>query len=171
MDLFFDKLKSPIVAEDLGVIDDGVKNLMSSSGYPGMRVLEFGFDGNDNNINLPHNYPENTISYTGTHDNMTYIQFLNDNKDKISYLNNELLKFGIEKSNDIYELAKKSIEMVLKSNSKIAIIPIQDLYMLDGNSRMNEPSTMSKNNWSFRITKYDESIKDDILKLIKDSNR
>ena len=171
MDLFYDKLTLDIVAEDLGVIDDGVIRLMSSSGYPGMRVLEFGFGGNDTNINLPHNYPINSLCYTGTHDNMPYLSYLALNNDIIPALNNELKRFGIKETNDIKELCYKSIEMLLKSNSIITIIPIQDLYLLDLTSRMNEPSTMSDKNWSFRITGYDYSITDKIKRLIKDSNR
>ena len=67
----FDGMHSlEIVAEDLGLIDDGVLRLMKHVGYPGMRVLEFAFDGNAENTNKPSNSPVNSVTYTGTHDNI-----------------------------------------------------------------------------------------------------
>ena len=74
--LFEDMKSYAIVAEDLGVIDDGVRKLMKDTGYPGMKVFEFAFNGDPENEYLPSKYNENCVAYTGTHDNDTLRSFL-----------------------------------------------------------------------------------------------
>ena len=76
MDLFAHIEARAIVAEDLGVIDDGVRDLLKATGYPGMKVFEFAFDGNPENEYLPSKYSENCVAYTGTHDNDTLRSFI-----------------------------------------------------------------------------------------------
>ena len=66
-----------IIAEDLGFLTPAVKKLLSDSGFPGMRILEFGFESRDGQSrDLPHNYPVHSVAYVGTHDNMTAMQWL-----------------------------------------------------------------------------------------------
>ena len=73
---FFDAVKEemgdvPIIAEDLGVFGEDVTQLLDKTRFPGMRVIQFGFDPCGNSTHLPHNYPLNTVAYVGTHDNTT----------------------------------------------------------------------------------------------------
>lgn len=133
-----------IIAEDLGHLTEGVYELLNACGFPGMKVLQFGFDPYNDNPYLPHNYPKNCIVYTGTHDNDTcYGWYKNEpNKEYIrDYLN-------IENDDDVPEAM---IRAALSSRAKLAIIPIQDFLGIPG--RMNTPSTLNTDNWSFRITK------------------
>ena len=62
-----------IVAEDLGIITDEVRDLLDYTGFPGMKIVQFGFSSDADNLNLPHNYPKNSVAYTGTHDNDTVL--------------------------------------------------------------------------------------------------
>lgn len=147
MDLF-DKIKKEckidIIAEDLGHLTDEVYELLDSCGFPGMKVLQFGFDPYNDNPYLIHNYPKNSIAYTGTHDNDTCQGWFETegNKEFIKeYLN-------VQDDSDVPEAMVRS---VLSSPSKLAIILIQDFLNIPG--RMNTPSTLNEDNWSFRITK------------------
>lgn len=133
-----------IIAEDLGLITDGVRDLLKKTGYPGMKLLQFAFDSNEDNNYLPHYYDKNTVAYTGTHDNPTskeYFKLLNKNdlKYALNYMNH---RFG----NKVLSLIKET----LKSPSYIAIIPIQDYLFLGKNARINTPSTLG-NNWTWRL--------------------
>ncbi|EJW92710.1 Glycoside hydrolase, family 77, partial [gut metagenome] len=65
----------PIIAEDLGLMFDSVRQLLKESGYPGMKVLQFAFDPNSDSEYLPHNYPVNSVAYPGTHDNATAVEW------------------------------------------------------------------------------------------------
>lgn len=99
--LFEDMKNLPIVAEDLGVIDEGVLRLMKNVGYPGMRVLEFAFDGNADNTNKPSNSPENSVAYTGTHDNppfAAYVRSLPESEKQrfVRDFRDECKKFGVD---------------------------------------------------------------------------
>ena len=158
--LFDGKENLNIVAEDLGFIDEGVRTLMKQTGYPGMKILEFAFDGSPINEHKPTNTTENFCIYTGTHDNMPLYQYILDQDeehfnimvdDVITECNALGVTFkGIKTPKTI---TKKITELAFASKAKICIIPIQDLLCLDGTSRMNLPSTVSNNNWSFRVEK------------------
>lgn len=148
---FFDKLKNKLedidlIAEDLGYYTPSLKSLLKDSGYPGMRVLEFAFDSRDDHKSdyLPHKYIENTIAYTGTHDNDTLIGWINS-----AYLGD--IKYacdyvGAKNSKDLPKLLMKSLWM---SKAKLVIVQAQDILGLDGKARMNIPS-VPKGNWSWR---------------------
>ena len=163
---FIDILKNEcsnikIIAEDLGEITDKVRNLLIKTKIPGMRVFQFGFD-NDNSPHLPHNYPENCISYTGTHDNNTLLGFLyecDENKRQkiLEYCNH----------NDDFKRANFSIiKTMLKSSASTVIFPIQDILGFGKDTRMNTPGK-AEGNWAFRITKEQlDSIDTDYLKHI-----
>lgn len=163
-DLFKDKLNLKIVAEDLGVIDDGVRQLMKETNYPGMKILEFAFDGSPLNEHKPSNYTENYVVYTGTHDNeplYSYIINLSD-EDLIKYKNDlisECEKLNIKPHmHGINQIIDTVIELAYASKAFLAIFPMQDLLHEDKSSRMNFPSTVSTDNWSYRVNKKDLSI-------------
>lgn len=138
-----------IIAEDLGEITPEVERLVLDSTYPGMRVLQFGLLGEDNSMHLPHNYPNNCVAYTGTHDNNTllgYVWDLDDGKRKrfLDY-------FGYEGADwdNCYDTV---IRTMLASHAGLVIFPVQDLLKYGKDTRLNTPGSCD-DNWSFRITK------------------
>jgi len=144
----FDRIKREcnieIIAEDLGHLTEGVYELLANCGFPGMKVLQFAFDPYNDNPYLLHHYPENSVAYTGTHDNDTCRGWYETEGNK------EFIKDYLNiKSDD--EVCEAMVRAVLSSPSKLAIIPIQDFLDIPG--RMNTPSTLNTDNWSFRITK------------------
>lgn len=171
-DFFKDKLNLNIVAEDLGLIDDGVRELMRKVNYPGMKVLEFAFDGNKDNDHKPSNFKENVVVYTGTHDNMPLYQYildLDENNLEIfkNDLKNECLLLNVKyRGRSAKTLCQTVVELAFASKANTCIIPIQDLLGLDGSTRMNFPSTLSKANWSFRMSK--NMLKDNVLIELND---
>ena len=148
--------KLNIIAEDLGSLDMGVYRLMDETGYPGMKVMEFAFDGNEDNPYLPKNIKENSVCYTGTHDNDTLLGYIKKLKKKeyevfVKGLEEVLGKEQIElELTDKRSVAKAVLFVTLWSRSKLAVIPIQDILLLGSRSRMNTPST-SRGNWQFKL--------------------
>ena len=148
--------KLNIIAEDLGSLDKGVYRLMDETEYPGMKVMEFAFDGNKNNPYLPKNIKENSVCYTGTHDNDTLLGYIKKLKKKeyeviVKGLEEVLGKEQIElELTDKRSVAKAVLFVTLWSRSKLAVIPIQDILLLGSSSRMNTPST-SRGNWQFKL--------------------
>ena len=147
---FFNKMKErlgdvPIIAEDLGYMTPGVKQLLKESGYPGMKILEFAFDSRANNDYLPHNYTRNSVCYTGTHDNDTIMSWLKT-----------ISKSDFEFAKGYCALDKTEgynwgfIRTAYASVSDYAIVQMQDILGLGGEARMNEPSTLGKN-WTWRM--------------------
>ncbi len=137
-----------IIAEDLGDIFDSVKKLLSDTGFPGMRVLQFGFNPeNCDNDHLPHNYPKNSVCYTGTHDNATFKQWYKEADKKTRKMArryfNKFLSTPISRS---------GIRCAYSSPSFLTIIPMQDILGLGAKARMNVPSTLG-GNWSWRMGK------------------
>lgn len=134
-----------IIAEDLGFLTDEVVNFKNESGYPGMKVLEFAFDSNEESDYLPHNYDENCFVYTGTHDNDTVMGWFNNSK-----------KDDIERAIDYLRLTKEEgyewgfIRGAWSSVGVVSIAQMQDFLGLDENDRMNIPSTIG-NNWKWRM--------------------
>lgn len=171
-ELFKGKSKLNIIAEDLGIIDDGVRKLLSDTKYPGMKVLEFAFDGNPYNDHLPSNFGKNVVVYTGTHDNMPFRQYLetldDDSKERlIASLKNECTKLNIKmnkKSNEA--ICNYVVELAFASIATLAIIPMQDFLAEGIGTRMNFPSTVSKENWSYRVSK--ASLSDKLASRIKE---
>lgn len=164
-DLFKDKLDLKIVAEDLGVIDDGVRKLMKDTGYPGMKIIEFAFDGDPSNEHKPSNYTENYVVYTGTHDNMPLYQYVEDLLDDSLEIYKEDLKNECHKLNvrlrdqTTEKIVETVIELAFASKANLCIIPFQDLLHQGLDSRMNLPATVSTDNWSYRILKRNLSQK------------
>ena len=134
-----------IVAEDLGCVNDRVRRLLTAVGYPGMRVLSFGFGGGEDNPHLPANYVTNSVVYTGTHDNDTVRGWIDTADDAALAQARQLL--GFDKPEDgpaAFVLA------VLASRADTAMIPMQDVLGLGGWARMNRPGTIG-NNWLWRM--------------------
>lgn len=179
-DLFADKLSYNIVAEDLGVIDDGVRRLMKNVGYPGMKILEFAFDGWAYNEHKPSTYAnDNCVCYTGTHDNMPLRQYIDDlsehglevyKKD----LSSECANLGFEANTDTSkDMCLSVIELAFRSLAKTVIIPLWDLLAMGEEARINLPSTVSDKNWSWRFIKSDFSneVSDYLKRVALKSNR
>lgn len=137
-----------IIAEDLGDITEDVVKLLEYSGFPGMRVFQFGFLGEKNSPHQPHNYPQNCIAYTGTHDNNTLLGYVWE-LDRGT--RNTVLEYcgGYEENWNIG--CEKIIRTMLQSHSDTVIFPIQDIFVYGKDTRMNTPGT-NKDNWAYRIT-------------------
>lgn len=135
-----------VIAEDLGVISKRVKRLLRFCGYPGMKVLSFGFDGGQDNPHFLANITENSICYTGTHDNDTLIGWWNQ-------LGEETKKYAKENLPERDTISDSMIEAALGSPARIAVIPMQDILKLDGSARMNTPGTVGGSNWRWRMEK------------------
>ena len=141
--------KLNIIAEDLGFLTESVLQMLSASGFPGMKVVQFAFDSNGGSAYLPHNYPENSVVYTGTHDNDTTRGWYHST-DKATrdfakeYINTQRL--------DADDLAWDFIRLAMSSIARLCITPMQDLLNLDGEARINVPSTLG-GNWTWRMEK------------------
>ena len=134
-----------IVAEDLGCVNDRVRRLLTAVGYPGMRVLSFGFGGGADNPHLPANYVTNSVVYTGTHDNDTVRGWIGTADDAALAQARQLL--GFDKPEDG---PAAFVHAVLASRADTAMIPMQDVLGLGGWARMNRPGTIG-NNWLWRM--------------------
>lgn len=164
---FFNKIKEylqdqnielNIIAEDLGFLTDSVKELLEETGFPGMKVIQFAFTG-ENSDYLNYNHVRNSVVYSGTHDNQTTVGWLKsmDEKEK-NYIREYLGIFHREVDHwDIIRLAMSSV-------SRIAVIPMQDYLGLDDDARINEPGTLGAN-WNWRMTQSD--ISEDIISGIE----
>ena len=143
-----------IIAEDLGYMTDSVRHLVYESGFPGMKVLEFAFDSRDSGCAsdyLPHNYPENCVAYTGTHDNETIVGWWNS----ITAAERKLARdYLCDHATPEEELYKCFISLIMRSAARVCVIPMQDYMGLDNRFRMNKPSTVGTN-WKWRIKKRD----------------
>ena len=137
--------KLNIIAEDLGTIDDEVRELLKFTGYPGMKVLQFAFDPNSESSYLPHNIIQNCVVYTGTHDNDTAIGFMNDAGEQEVEFMREYLRIG---SSDSFNWSL--IKAAMATSAKTVILQMQDFLGLDNTARINKPSTIGEN-WKWRI--------------------
>jgi 4-alpha-glucanotransferase len=133
-----------LIAEDLGVITDEVDALREQFQLAGMKILQFAFSGKEDNPYLPQNIEENSVVYTGTHDNDTtlgwYQQLDEPTKNDVHSVLND------PQPNMPYAL----IALTLATKASIAIIPMQDILGLDTTHRMNMPGTM-QGNWQWRF--------------------
>ena len=138
-----------IIAENLGLIDRKVDELLSYSGFPGMAVFQFGFDGNSNNPHLPHSYTNNLVAYTGTHDNNTLLGYIweLDNYTRSTVL--DYVGFSGEDWNKCYDTIIRTMYM---STAGTLIMPIQDILGYGSDTRLNTPGK-AEGNWGYRITR------------------
>ncbi|MBT3193563.1 MAG: 4-alpha-glucanotransferase, partial [Verrucomicrobia bacterium] len=123
----------PIIAEDLGVITPEVEELRDSNGFPGMKILQFAFDSAEDNDFLPHNYPANSVVYTGTHDNDTSHGWYHGASSKDKQFARDYLDATAR------NVAWKFIRAAWASTSVMAIAPLQDILGLGNEARTNVP--------------------------------
>ncbi len=161
---FWNKIKATIgdvniIAEDLGGEEDPkVIALLKHTDFPNMKILQFGFAGDTENIFLPQNYPYNCVCYTGTHDNDTALGWYNKASTKERVIFNTLIR------NNANCVAHDMIRALSKSESMLCIIPMQDVLCLDSSARMNTPGTIG-DNWTWRMG--DGDINGENVKLFK----
>lgn len=135
---------SPFVAEDLGIITPDVEALRARRAMPGMRVLQFAFDGSPTNPYLPHRLQRESIVYTGTHDNDTSLGWYRG----LDEATRERVDLTL--GSDGARMPGSLVHAALASVSQLAIVPVQDLLGLDSGARINTPGTTS-GNWSWRL--------------------
>jgi 4-alpha-glucanotransferase len=134
----------PFIAEDLGVITEDVTALRDRYQFPGMRLLQFAFWEDGDHEFLPHNYPDNCVAYTGTHDNDTTVGWF---KDAPQHERNFCASYlGGHTKN----IAHQMIQTIWRTNARIAIAPMQDFLKLGGWARMNLPASTT-GNWLWRM--------------------
>ncbi len=164
----FEKITNrKIIAEDLGTLDEGVYNLIYQTGFASMKVVLFAFGDNEENPYLPWNINENSVCYTGTHDNETIMGYLKGlTKKEFSALKKEVqvcldyLKI-YKRLSGVETVANALIEIAYASKSNLTMIPIQDVLLLDNEYRMNWPGKTGY--WTVRIK---ESVFTDTLAKI-----
>ena len=155
---FFETLAStlgslPVMAEDLGIITPEVEELRDRFDFPGMRILQFAFGGDDDNAYLPHNYIQNCVVYPGTHDNDTTIGWWNNTGEQEKQHVARYLEYSSPE--EIKEINWEFIRMALSSIGDLAILSVQDLLGLDSSGRMNDPS-VNAGNWRWRYESSDQ---------------
>lgn len=154
----------PVIAEDLGVITEDVTQMLNELGFPGLAVLQFGFEAVEDGINtssfLPHNHRHNQVIYTGTHDNDTVRGWWNKQPEEVQDFTRRYL------NTDGTVIHRDMIRAAFSSVAAIAIFPLQDLLGLGSEACMNRPGT-SSGNWQWRFLKEDLSldVADDLLKM------
>lgn len=160
----------PIIAEDLGILDEDVEKLKNEVGLPGMKIMLFAFDGKEDNAYLPANTEEFSVAYTGTHDNATALELLNKMTDEQFKVFKKRLRAALATENVAYPFVTREQAVwalclcVLASPANTAVIPVQDLCAMGGECRMNIPSTPS-GNWQFRLEKLPSRKQTAMLRL------
>ncbi len=164
----FDQIKKElgdvnIIAEDLGFLTEDVFKLLKDTGYPGMKVLQFGFgEGDGKNIYMPHNYDRNCVVYTGTHDNETTLGWLQNTSDWV-----RTNTFAYNNVTDSEGWVWGLIRAAYSSVADLSVIQMQDFLSLGNDCRMNTPSTIG-GNWEWRMTK--DMLSDGLNDRIKEMN-
>jgi 4-alpha-glucanotransferase len=159
-----------IIAEDLGIITDDVRNMMTAFKFPGMKVLLFAF-GDDNSMHpyLPHTYQKNCIVYTGTHDNNTVRGWF-DHDATVQDKTRIFQYLGKKVSSQ--RISGEFIRLAMMSVANTAIIPFQDILGLGREGRMNIPSTSAGNwEWRFRLSAITSNIAERLRSLTLLSGR
>ena len=149
-----------LIAEDLGILSEGAFKFTKESGYPGMKILQFAFNGGKDNPYLPENIDENSVVYTGTHDNNTTLGWYNSASD---WEKEHLKQYIPEISNVSWDL----IRLAMSTKANMCIIQMQDYLYLDAECRVNTPGTCF-GNWQWRMTKQpSEELANSIKELTK----
>ncbi len=154
--------EAPIIAEDLGDIDDDVRAFLKATGLPGMKVMQFGFDGYFDGADLPHQHFANSVAYSGTHDNTTTIGWWHSaSPEQIRQVNRyvryqENLPAGaapLPEPTPAEDLAfcRCFLQTLWISAARLAVAPVQDFLALDESARINFPGK-GDGNWLFRLT-------------------
>ena len=163
--------KKEVIAEDLGYVTESVKELVKDSGYPGMKLLEFAFDSRESGDYRPNTWTENTVCYTGTHDNQVlkdwFLEILPEDRQMAAEYTGKTVEELVSMDYVDYFIA-----MTLEAKSNTAIIPLQDYLHKGKEARINTPSVLG-NNWSYRFLKEDftEALAEKIRKMTEESGR
>lgn len=134
-----------LVAEDLGIITEEVDALRQQFSLPGMRIIEFAFDGGDDNPHKLHNHTSDSVVYTGTHDNDTVVGWYDSLDEGMKHAVKDALSFDSDE-----DALNAVIDAALASPAQLAILPMQDILGLGGDCRMNMPGTVD-NNWQWQL--------------------
>ena len=163
-DLFKDLKDLPIIAEDLGSMDDEFYKFKDECGFPGMKIVDQALDNLDENSEWrPSNITSNYFVYASTHDSPTTLQFIEESDDSRRNIMLTVLKDECKKMNLKYikdegnnsEILEKIVELTFVNKGKASVIAMQDLLGIGKEGRMNFPSTLSTLNWSWRMKKED----------------
>jgi len=160
----FDTL--PLVVEDLGTITAEVEALRKKFGWPGMKILQFAFDGSSENPYLPHHHVQNCVVYTGTHDNDTSLNWYEELPEQTkNYVNRYFSHPGDPMPWPLVEAAFRSV-------AEWAIVPMQDLLFLGKGNRMNQPG-VPKGNWVWRFQwqQVDENLSSKVNDIVTQFER
>ncbi|MBR1703505.1 MAG: 4-alpha-glucanotransferase [Lachnospiraceae bacterium] len=150
--------KKRIIAEDLGFMTNSVRKLVKRTGFPNMKILQFGFDSEGESEYLPHKYDHNCVVYTGTHDNDTTVGFIRQMRGKDLKFARKYLHCKNDK-----KLCREMIRAGIASVADLCIIPMQDWLELDNKARINIPSTLGEN-WKWRMAS--EALTEELAKKI-----
>ena len=166
--------KVPVIAEDLGVITPEVEALRDELGLPGMKVLQFAFDGDEANKFLPHLHEKhgNYVVYPGTHDNETTLGwYRNLSAKQREQVQDYVLSYDLPVSPE-EELPWSLIALALHSPAKLAMLALQDVLALGNEARMNKPATTEGNwAWRYRAEALDSDLAQRLARLAADDNR
>jgi 4-alpha-glucanotransferase len=149
-DAVFDAIRAalgdvPFIAEDLGLITEDVTELRDRQGLPGMKVMQFAFDGDPEHPFLPHTYPEHSVAYTGTHDNDTTRGWY----DKLSEGERHRVRGYLQHGDE--GIVWKMLDALWASKARLVLAPAQDLFALGTEARMNVPG-VAEGNWTWRMS-------------------
>ena len=155
-----------LVAEDLGIITDAVDDLRKAFSLPGMKVLQFAFDGDSDNQHLPHNHSADMVAYTGTHDNDTTLSWYASADDVTRHRVRTYLQCSDE------DMPWPLIRSAMMSVAQTAIIPMQDILALGTGNRMNTPGTVDNNwTWRFEWHQVDSGLADHLRAMAENYSR
>ena len=154
-----------VIAEDLGYLTDSVRELLKESGFPGMKILQFAYDGGENSAYLTYKYDKNCVVYTGTHDNETTRGWYHSLNDHDRWFAKSYMGCLNQSEEDC---VWAMIRTAFSSVADLALIPIQDYLFLGNEARMNAPATFG-DNWKWRLTK--GQISDHLLGRIRELTR
>ncbi|TNF30208.1 MAG: 4-alpha-glucanotransferase [Deltaproteobacteria bacterium] len=143
--------KLPFIAEDLGAVDAEVLKLRDDFQFPGMKILQFAFGGDDANDHLPENTPENFVVYTGTHDNNTVLGWYEERQQAKAEDELDRMYEILSKYSNKTAIHDKFLETAMKTKAFLCVFPIQDIFGLGGEARFNYPGTTDASNWSWTM--------------------
>jgi len=160
----------PVIAEDLGTITEDVTATMKRYGFPGMKVLMFAFSNDDpNHPYRPHTYDENSVVYTGTHDNNTIVGWYTEDADP-----DEKRRLAEYLGGDVPpdRICEALIRLALRSPARLAIVPMQDVLGLSSSARMNRPA-IPNGNWTWRMNanQCNDALAGHLATLVEAANR
>ena len=155
--------KKEVIAEDLGFLTDSVIKLVKKTGFPGMKIIQFAFDSREESDYLPHNYTQNCVVYTGTHDNDTVLGWFSS----LSAKDRNFVKRYMDLRGN-KDINWKCIRLALSSVADTAIIPLQDYLGLGCEGRINTPSTLGDNwKWRYEDGVLTDELADEIRRISK----